>query len=110
MEVIMNIATPLPTDHPLDQVAGQFEYWRRTRSHPAQCIPQRLWEQAAALAQVLPYSRVAQHVRVSPSDFKQHMATQRDSQSAASSAPPLFVEVPPAPLTPANTGSRPIFL
>jgi len=97
MEAIMKIETPLHTDHQLDQLAGQFEHWRRTRSHPSERIPQRLWDQAAALARVLPYSRVAQHVRVSPSDLKKHMATQPDSRSAASSTPPPFVEVPPAP-------------
>ena len=70
MEAIMKIDTPLHTDHQLDQLAGQFEHWRRTRSHPSERIPQRLWKQAAALARVLPYSRVAQHVRVSPSDLK----------------------------------------
>ena len=36
-------------------------------------------------------------MRVSPSDLKKHMATQHDSRSAASSTPPPFVEVPPAP-------------
>jgi hypothetical protein len=97
MEAIMKIDTPLHTDHQLDQLAGQFEHWRRTRSHPSERIPQRLWDQAAALARVLPYSRVAQHVRVSPSDLKKHMATPHDSRSAASSTPPPFVEVPPAP-------------
>ena len=90
----MKIATPLHTDHQLDQLAGQFEHWRRTRSHPSERIPQRLWKQAAALARVLPYSRVAQHVRVSPSDLKKHMATPNDSKPAI---PPRFVEVPPTP-------------
>ena len=65
----------------------------QTRSHPSERIPQRLWKQAAALARVLPYSRVAQHVRVSPSDLKKHMATPRDSKPATS----RFVEVPPPP-------------
>jgi hypothetical protein len=91
---MMKIDTPLHTDHQLDQLAGQFEHWRRTRSHPAARIPQRLWKQAAALARVLPYSRVAQHVRVSPSDLKKHMATPRPSKPATS---PRFVEVPPPP-------------
>jgi hypothetical protein len=94
MEAIMKIETPLHTDHQLDQLAGQFEHWRQTRSHPSERIPKRLWKQAAALAQVLPYSRVAQHVRVSPSDLKKHMATPRDSKPATS---PRFVEVPPTP-------------
>jgi len=96
----MKIETPLHTDHHLDQLAGQFEHWRRTRSHPSERIPQRLWKQAAALARVLPYSRVAQHVRVSPSDLKKHMATPRDSRSAPS---PRFVEVPPTPAWPPAT-------
>jgi hypothetical protein len=91
---MMKIATPLHTDHQLDQLAGEFEHWRQTRSHPAERIPQRLWKQAAALARVLPYSRVAQHVRVSPSDLKKHMATPHDAKPATS---PRFVEVPPTP-------------
>jgi hypothetical protein len=91
---MMKIAPPLHTDHQLDQLAGQFEHWRRTRSHPADRIPKRLWKQAAALARVLPYSRVAQHVRVSPSDLKKHMATPYDSKPATS---PRFVAVPPTP-------------
>ena len=90
----MKVDTPLHTDHQLDQLAGQFEHWRRTRSHPSERIPKRLWKQAAALARVLPYSRVAQHVRVSPSDLKKHMATPRASKPATS---PRFVEVPPTP-------------
>ena len=93
----MKIETPLHTDHQLDQLAGQFEHWRRTRSHPCERIPQRLWKQAAALARVLPYSRVAQHVRVSPSDLKKHMATPCDSKPATSPPSPRFVEVAPVP-------------
>ena len=94
----MKIGTPLHTDHQLDQLAGQFEYWRRTRSHPSERIPQRLWEQAAALARVLPHCRVAQRLRLSPNDLKKHMA---DSTSAASPTPrPSFVEVPPTPTWP----------
>ena len=68
----MKIETPLHTDHQLDQLAGQFEHWRQTRSHPAERIPKRRWTPAAALARGLPYSRVAQHVRVSPSDLKKN--------------------------------------
>jgi hypothetical protein len=104
---MMKIETPLHTDHQLDQLAGQFEHWRRTRSHPAERIPQRLWKQAAALARVLPYSRVAQHVRVSPSDLKKHMATPRASKPATS---PRFVEVPPMPAWPPATQAMEIEL
>ena len=103
----MKIESPLHTDHQLDQLAGQFEHWRRTRSHPAERIPQRLWKQAAALARVLPYSRVAQHVRVSPSDLKKHMATPHASKPATS---PRFVEVPPTPAWPPATQAMEIEL
>jgi hypothetical protein len=92
-EVIMSKTNmSLHVDHQLDQLAGQFEHWRQTRSPPSERLPKRLWKQAAALARVLPYSRVAQHVRVSPSDLKKHMPTPRDSTSATS---PRFVEGPP---------------
>ena len=70
----MQIAPLLHTDHPLEHLAGEFEHWRQPRAHPAERLPKRLWKPAAALARVLPYSRVAQHVRVSPSDLKKHMA------------------------------------
>ena len=96
----MKMETPLHTDHQLDQLAGQFEHWRRTRSHPAERIPKRLWKQAAALARVLPYSRVAQHVRVSPSDLKKHMAMPHDAKPATS---PRFVEGPLPPAGSATT-------
>ncbi len=45
----MRIATPLQADHQLDQLAGQFEHWRQTRTHPYGRIPHTLWEQAVAL-------------------------------------------------------------
>jgi hypothetical protein len=93
----MKSVTSLHTDHQLDQLAGQFAHWRRPRTHPGERIPQRLWEQAAALARVLPYSRVAQHVRVSPSDLKKPMVTPPAAPSDASATPQPFVEVPPAP-------------
>jgi hypothetical protein len=106
----MQINALLHTEHQLDQLAGQFEYWRQSRSHPGERIPQHLWEQAAALARVLPYSRVAQHVRVSPSDLKKHMAAPHDAPSVASATPPPFVEVPPAPAWPPTTAPMEIAL
>jgi hypothetical protein len=76
MEAMMNIQTPaLSTDPQLDQPAGQFEHWRQHRSHPSERIPQALWDQAAALATVIPYSRVAKQLRRSPSDLKKQMLT-----------------------------------
>ena len=70
----MNIHTPLHAEHQLDQLAGQFAHWRQTRTHSRDRIPQALWEQAVALARVIPHSRVAQHVRLSANDLKKQMA------------------------------------
>ena len=92
----MKTHTSLHADHQLDPLAGQFENWRQTRSHPGERIPQYLWDQAAALAQVLPRSRVAQHLRLSPSDLNKHMATQPEATPVAPRTPPPFVEVPNA--------------
>lgn len=99
----MHTNTSLHADHQLDQLASQFEHWRQTRAHPGERIPHHLWAQAAVLAQVLPYSRVAQHVRVSPSDLKKHMATLPDSRPPTPAVPPPFVEVPAAPAWPPAT-------
>jgi hypothetical protein len=92
--------TLLHADHELDQLASRFAHWRQPRSHPSERIPQELWDQAAALARVMPYSRVAQHVRVSPSDLKKHMATSPTTRPATSAPLTRFVEVPPPPSAP----------
>ena len=100
----MKIETPLHTDHQLDQLAGQFEHWRQTRSHRGERIPQALWDQAVVLARVLPHTRVAQHVRLSPNDLKKQMAMQVDPHATPARAMPGFVEVPSA-TTRAQIGS-----
>ena len=92
----MKIETPLHTEHQLDQLAGQFEHWRQTRSHRGERIPQALWDQAVALARVLPHTRVAQHLRLSPNDLKKQMAMQLEPHAAPCRTMPGFVEVPPA--------------
>jgi hypothetical protein len=100
----MTLETSLHTDHQLDQLAGQFEHWRQTRSHPSACIPQALWEQAVALTTVLPYTRVARHLRLSATDLKKRMAPPPQSRSATCPTPPAFVEVPPLPAPPQVLG------
>jgi hypothetical protein len=104
----MHTNSSLQADHQLAQLAGQFEHWRQTRAHPGARIPHHLWEQAAALAQVLPYSRVAQHVRVSPSDLQKPIAALPDSPPPASAMPPSFVEIPAAPVWPPTTAAMEI--
>jgi hypothetical protein len=93
----MNVKTLLHTAPQLDQLAGQFAHWRQHRSHPSERIPQPLWDQAATLAAVIPYSRVAKQLRLSPSDLKKQVLAQQDPTSRAPVAPLSFVEVPPPP-------------
>lgn len=90
----MNPHIPAVSTNPqLDQLAGQFEHWRQHRSHPSERIPQALWDQAAALAMVIPYSRVAQQLRLSPSDLKKQMVT-KDPTCQAATSTLSFIEVP----------------
>lgn len=93
----MKTHTPWHIDPQLKQVAGEFAHWRQHRSHPGERIPQHLWEQAATLAQELPRSRVAQHLRLSPSDLNKHIATLNGSRPDGPPMPSRFVEVPPPP-------------
>ena len=92
----MNTQIPaVSTDRQLDQLARQFEHWRQNRSHPSERIPQALWDQAATLAAVISYSRVAKHLRLSPSDLKKQLMTQPDL-TCRTPAPALsFLAVPP---------------
>jgi hypothetical protein len=93
----MTLNTSLHAEHQLDQLAGQFVHWRQTRPHPRARIPQALWEQAVALARVMPHSRVAQHLRLSSNALKKQMATPPHEPPPAVPSRPLgFVEVPSA--------------
>jgi hypothetical protein len=97
MEAMMTLKTLSHTAPQLDQVARQFAHWRQNRSHPSERIPQALWDHAAALAAGLPYSQVAKHLRLSPSDLKKHLLAQQQSTSQMPAPTLRFVEVPPAP-------------
>jgi hypothetical protein len=92
----MQIESPLHAEHQLDQLAGQFEHWRQTRTHPSERFPQALWDQAVALAATLPPARVAKQLRLRLLDLKKQMA----APHAAPSLPLGFVEVPSAPASP----------
>lgn len=100
----MQIDTPLHADHQLDQLSGQFEHWRQTRSHSHERIPEHLWAQAVALTSTLSASRVAKHLRLGVSDLKQQIAKRQDQKTTMPS-PPGFVEAPPAPAHSLGVGS-----
>ena len=88
----MKIESPLHAEHQLDQLAGQFEHWRQTRTQPGERFPQALWDQAVALAATLPPARVAKQLRLRLTDLKKQMA----APHAAALKPLGFVEVPSA--------------
>jgi hypothetical protein len=88
----MALTTPLQAEHQLDQLAGQLEHWRQTRSPAGAHIPEPLWAQAVALAAVLPPTRVAKQLRVKIAQLRRRLAAQ--SQLSAPAPPPGFVEVP----------------
>ncbi len=91
----MPLPIPDPTVPQLDHVAAQFAHWRQQRTHPAERIPQALWDQAVALTRALSYSHVAKQLRLSPSDLKQQMLAQQ-----APASPGRFVEVSQTPAPP----------
>ncbi len=88
------------TEHQLDQLAGQFEHWRHTRSHPYARIPEPLWDHAVALTATLSPSRVAKHLGLRGSDLKKQITRRQGSPAVQLSAPPGFVEVPQPPAQP----------
>ena len=103
----MPIDTLLHTEHQLDQLAGQFEHWRQSRSHLHDRIPETLWEQAVALTATLSPSRVAKHLRLRVSDLKAQIIKRQGATAAQRhphSASPSFVEVPQQPGQPQGLG------
>ena len=94
----MQIETPLHADHQLDQLAGQFEHWRQNRTSPRERIPQTLWEQAAALTTMFPYTRVAKRLRWSAKDLKAYMAAEPEAHVGSGPTTAGFVEVPLSPM------------
>ena len=59
-----------------------------------------LWDQAVALTTVLPYTRVAKHLRLSAKDLKSHMAVESEPHLATGPTTAGFVEVPLSPVQP----------
>ena len=96
----MKIESPLHAEHQQDQLAGQFEHWRQTRTHPGERFPQALWDQAAALATTLPPARVAKQLRLRLIDLKKQMAASHAAPPAVPPRPLGFVEVPSVAASP----------
>jgi len=83
----------------LSQVAQQFAQWRQSRANPrGSRIPESLWAEAIALAEVLPPTRVARHLGLKPYALKRRRGDPgRPPVTPHLAHTAAFVEVSPEP-------------
>jgi hypothetical protein len=97
----MSLVSSAQAEEALSHLPHQFAQWRQSRTTPRGRIPKSLWAQAVTLAQVLPCTRVAKPLGLTPQALKRHRdALSHTSALTPSSLPPHFVEVAPAWRTP----------
>jgi hypothetical protein len=97
----MSLVAPAQAEEALNHLTHQFAQWRQSRTTPRGRIPKALWAQAVTLTQVLPCTRVAKHLGLTPQALKRRRDTRpHPSALTSSSLPPHFVEVAPAWRTP----------
>ena len=97
----MSLVSPAQAEEALNHLTHQFAQWRQSRTTPRGRIPKALWAQAVTLTQVLPCTRVAKHLGLTPQALKRRRdARPHPSALTSSSLPPHFVEVAPAWRTP----------
>jgi len=90
----MSLVSTAQAEEALSHLTHQFAQWRQSRTTPRGRIPKSLWAQAVTLAQVLPCSRVANALGLTPQALKRRRdALPRTSTLTPSSLPPPFVEV-----------------
>ena len=66
----------------LDDVAKEFENWRKTRNYRGR-IPNRLWDAAIALTASYPASKVAEALHINYSELKRRMMPQVSSEDSS---------------------------
>ena len=89
----MTHMSPTQAEEHLQHVAEQFAQWRQSRHTPRGVrIPDALWTEALALAEVLSVPRVAKQLHLKPQALKRRRG-EVEAQAAAPS--PAFVEVAP---------------
>jgi hypothetical protein len=97
----MSLGSLAQAEEALSHLAHQFAQWRQSRTTPRGRIPKALWAQAVTLAQVLPCTRVAKHLGLTPQALRRRRdPLSHTSALTSSSLPPHFVEVTPAWHTP----------
>ena len=91
----MTIMPPSHAEDELGHLAQQFAHWRQSRTTPRGRIPPPLWAQAVALTHVLPLSRVAKQLGLTPQALKRRGGGTAAAVPATLPASLHFVEVPP---------------
>ena len=95
----MTFPSPTQGEEHLHEVAEQFTQWRQSRTNPRGArIPEALWAEAIALADVLPPTRVARHLKLKPHALQRRRGDHgRPPVTPQPAQSPVFVEVTPEP-------------
>lgn len=89
----MSHLSPPQAEAHLPQVAEQFRQWRQSRRTPRGFrIPEALWSEALALAEMFSVAHVAKQLHLKPQALKRRRG---ESGAKAPASPPAFVEVAP---------------
>ncbi|MFC1848577.1 hypothetical protein ACFL27_00070 [candidate division CSSED10-310 bacterium] len=72
----------------LNEVAQDFETWRKSKPHSKSRIPEKLWEAAVALTATYPVSKVSQILKLNHTELKR-----RVEQKAVPPCGPSFIPV-----------------
>jgi hypothetical protein len=93
--MVMTLLSPAQAEAHLSDVTQQFAQWRQSRPNPRGArIPESLWAEAIALAEVLPPTRVARHLGIKPRALKRRRGDQgRPAVSPRPSRSTTFGEV-----------------
>jgi hypothetical protein len=90
----MSLISPAHAEEALSHLTHQFAQWRQSRTTSRGRIPKPLWAQAVTLAHVLPCTRVAKQLGLTPQALKRRRDALRTTPARTpSSPPPHFVEV-----------------
>jgi len=90
----MSLFSAAQAEEALSHLTHQFTQWRQSRTTPRGRIPKSLWAQAVTLTHVLPCTRVAKQLGLTPQALKRR----REALRSRPSLPPSpqaspFVEV-----------------
>jgi hypothetical protein len=93
----MTMLLPAQAEAQLNHLAQRFAQWRQARTTPRGRIPEPLWAQAVALSSVLPLTRVAKQLGLTPQALKRRREALGSAPVATPSPSLPFVEVQALP-------------